>query len=508
MKRLLIIFFISEFLLSWCFVQKTFSQGEAGEDKICLKGSNGPVIGLYDDPLSCYTWEPKKGLNDPHSPFPTASPDSTTTYKLKIVGPDFTFTLEDEMTVYVVDKFKLEVENNLTECMENRLLTFTSTLEGDLPAIFTDQVEFVFHYEGQDGLDHTKSELSYDAKEDFTVSSEISPASNSQHKYSKPFIAEAKYHGNTIASDTLKIDVFELWIDYVRFDATKPWKAVVGQAFELSAISSSDCKNWDWDLDKTGTFSWKPYGGTKKTTTLTIPYSDLANAKNSYFGETFGTVTVKCEDGEGNLYTFKSTDMIPSQKVKVFFNPDKTIDGYTPTNSNPPSWFVFWKEGNVVDGIDLFEYDHTLDYGAYHHPSNTFYLGPLAGGQNSGPSILKDMSGNNFTHTGKGKHLQCLTETITHELYHKYVWDTWGPTLSQHNDSDVLPDDEEKVPGRAEFPRSNPFADNTFGLTGDYANTGYADTEVRCRIIELITGELKATHPDKDWSMDPENPQW
>jgi hypothetical protein len=505
MKRALIIHYILVFLLFACFEKNAFSQADAGEDQLYVHGQAGPELGATDDPDWCFSWEPTTGLSDAHSPHPIATPTATTTYKLTVVGADFSFTSTDEMTVYVIDKFSMAVENNLTECMENRELTFTTKIEGTIPSVFTDQIEFVFHYDASDGYSHTMSEWSFNGTEDFTVFSAIDVDRNASHKYKKPYYAELKYHGASYTSDTVNIDVFELWIDYARYSEDKPWKAVVGVPFKCSGIGSSDCKNWDWNLDRTGTFAWHPTGGRKKTDFLEIPYTDLPLAKNSYFGDAFGTLIVKCEDAEGNLYSLKSTDMVPVQKVEVFFDPTLNVEGKSPTTEKPPCWFVFWKEGVVVEDMDICGYHDTLDYGAYFPSLGELRLGPLAAGINSGPEFLLDMFGNSFSMTGEGHHLKCVAETMSHELYHKYIHDAWGGVAPQ-SDSDGLPDAEEVSPHKPFFVVSSPFDDNTFNY-GAYANTNYADSEVRCRIVEINPG-IKKIYPEKDWSMDPENPKW
>lgn len=492
-------------LLFWFSAGYTFSQANAGSDTYFVVGEVGPVIGGAGGSGWCYSWEPADGLSDSHSPNPIATPSITTTYKLKVVGPDFSFTAEDEVTVFVIKELKLEVKNNITECMEKRQLTYTATLDGDLNTAEMDQVEYKFHYQKSNGSQFTHNEWSFNKTLANTITADSVQTGDIDHKYTTTVYAEAKIKDVVVLSDSIKIDVHELWIATIEYNSLKSWKAVVGEPFKYSAFASSDCVNWKWEMSNGTSSYWQPSGGDKQNGTMTIPYSDLPAAKNSYFGDTYGIITVSCEDAEGNKHTFKSTDMTNPLKVQVFFDPDKNTHGTEPYTLSPPCWFIFWKEGEVVEGMESVTYNHTLDYGAYDPASKVLSLGPLACTTNSGPEILKDMDGNFFTMTGTGKHLKCVAQTISHELYHKFVNDSLA-ILSPHSDTDKLPDFDELVPHLPYFKMSRIDDHNTFGYA-PYSASGYADAEVRGRIIEISPG-VKLTVPGFDWSKDPENPQW
>ncbi len=520
MKRSLICLFILEIFIYWGSIENAFSQADAGDDKFFIKGDPAGTIigGANDNPLWCYSWEPKTGLSDPRSPCPTATPDSTTTYKLKVVGTDFSFTSEDEMTVYVLEKLKLRVENNITECMEKREVTFTAIILGNLPAKLTDEIEYIFHYKKANGIDFTENELSSKTIQDNTVETDTVLPGDSDHKFKTSVYAEAKYKNGTLISDTVNIDVYELWIKYFRYfyDLTKEWKVVVGFYIDYSATASSDCKNWSWKMEDGVPDKWHLEGGNEQTGHyMWIPFTDLAEAKNSDFGDAYGTITVSCEDEEGNKYTFNSTELNQPRKVQVFFDPDRNLEGLSPSTEKPPCWFVFWKDGKVVEDMDMdiCVYRNDVAFGAWNAKQKLLKLGPLActngDPEGDGPDMLTDMEGHVFYITGTGKHLECVAETITHELYHKVVSDSMYYVIPQ-SDSDSLPDLEEMHPNRWYFKKSNPDNPDTYHFVEnfgwpDYAE--YADQEVRCRIIEL-TPYVKKTFPDLDWSKDIENPKW
>jgi len=481
-----------------------FSQANAGEDKtIC--GQNGVVIGGgTENPDWCYYWSPHTGLDNPNILHPTANPATTTTYTLTVVGPDFSFQDSDQMTVFVENvSVALTVENNINECMEGRQITFTAEVSASFPVSSSEPIKFTFHFEDANGNAWTHVEWSIDRVEYYTAVADDVPAGDADHKFTTPIFVEAENDECVAVSPTLNIDVYELWIDYVRYNAAKPWKAVVGENIEYQAIASSDCHNWDWDMEDGWPDAWNPTGGDQKTGNMVIPYSDLARASNSWFGEAYGTVNVFCEDGEGNNHRIYSTELNPSKKVAVFFDPDKNVDGGAATTAKPPCWFVFWKDGVVVQGMGSCGYDQTLDFGAW-SSAGGLELGPLAPTSNSGPENLVNMVGVPFVMTGTGKHLNCVAETMVHELYHKYVYETWNG--QPDTDGDELPNAEEPAPHRAYFQISDPNDHNTFNYAL-YATSGYADQEVRCR-IEEIGPNVNATYPNKDWSKDAENPKW
>lgn len=76
--------------------------GYAGPNKTIMKDSS-IVIGSGGCANCCYQWTPATNLSDPKISSPTANPPSTTTYTLKVIGANFSFTDISQMTVTVVD---------------------------------------------------------------------------------------------------------------------------------------------------------------------------------------------------------------------------------------------------------------------------------------------------------------------------------------------------------------------------------------------------------------------
>ncbi len=78
-----------------------------------------------------YEWVPSKGLDDPRSPNPTATVDTTTTYYLTVFDPDFpdSCSLKDSITVFVPPTLKIKAESDTTLCEKAKItLRVTSNL--------------------------------------------------------------------------------------------------------------------------------------------------------------------------------------------------------------------------------------------------------------------------------------------------------------------------------------------------------------------------------------------
>ena len=207
--------------------------------------------------------------------------------------------------------------------------------------------------------------------------------------------------------------------------------------------------------------------------------------KNSDFGNK--TIYLKYKG------TAKNTKVI-----KVFFDKDDKTN-----KSGVPNWFYYWKEGNVCGIPATAIYDSTADFG-FTSPGvdSILRLGPLAATTNNGPetfTALKTTYGS-MTVTGTGSGINCVAETVAHELYH----------LTLYNSSLGLTDtDRDEVSNASEAggfgATTDPLDPDTFNMRGLYPNYAtYGDNEVRCRKKELNTGV--AVRNDLDWSKD--GKQW
>lgn len=421
----------------------------------------------------------------------------------------------------------------LTECMENREVTFTAGASSNFPLSATEPITFTLHIDKPDGTEEVLTEVSFARRHAFTIPMFPVPQTNVNHFYTTNVYVTARDAGGrfTCRSDSFDIDVYKLWIDYLRHEDTdKQWKAVVGEGIEYKAIASKNCTDWRWHFpDDNSEWSkvWTSTGGDARSTEnpdngqmLRIGMSNLRSSggtlrpANSWFGDTYGTVEVSCKDGDGNEHIFRSTQMTPSKKVEVFFPKSVNVNGGAGTRQNPPLWFLLWRDGGVVDQLSNTTFNEVWDYGAW-TPAAGLELGPLAATQNGPTDVLLDLNGQPFQITGNGVHLDCLGETIGHEFHHQDIFFMQpgaggpGPTRPGHSDNDGIPDASEDNPAQPFFPVSLTGNNDSFNF--NYPPGGgfdYSDNEVRCRILELQPQALPLTHPERDWSKAIENPNW
>jgi hypothetical protein len=171
------------------------AQDYAGPDKNICPGTSAQ-IGNSGEPGVCYAWSPETGLSDPHTANPVASPASTTTYTVTVVGANFSFTASDQVTVTVVDNItgisvtpvqccweegetfsqdQFEI-NTIPGEMESQILAvmFTPAAAPGIPFAATQNVNVtvtVFTECGGNINEHTASVTVAVINEDFEVSS-------------------------------------------------------------------------------------------------------------------------------------------------------------------------------------------------------------------------------------------------------------------------------------------------------------------------------------------------
>ena len=174
------------------------------------------------------------------------------------------------------------------------------------------------------------------------------------------------------------INVYKLLITkFQDYKSKKPWKVVVGQDIEAVASASPDVSGFNWempDLFNATEKSWRLQ--VSNTYYVKIPFSDLSingagtvnRVKNADFGDKYGCVVVSCKDNSGNGVTHITASrnttasydflMNPAKGAKVFFPMNVTLTGLPtypkgiPNRSvAKPIWYIFWKEGNVVEAL-------------------------------------------------------------------------------------------------------------------------------------------------------------
>ncbi|MDD2744464.1 MAG: hypothetical protein PHV02_19560 [Rhodocyclaceae bacterium] len=401
-------------------------------------------------------------------------------------------------TKVYVPAVTLKVEEDITECMEGRDVTYTGTATGTGSGL----KYFTFTYSNPDGTTTTDTDWSLDDVEDNTRTMPDVPDGDTDHKYSATATVKLEYKGATANSSTISVSVYELWVEYFRDAATgKDWQVVVGENIAYKAIASSDCTNWQWDMQDGVPDAWNPTGGqAKQGSDMKIPYSDQERAGPGWFGDAYGTVDVYCEDGDGNSHHFYSTSMNPSRKAKVFFDPNLNAKGEAPSQAMPPCWYLFWKNGAVPD-LDSFEYKHMNAYGesqvvqGFFWDTHVLRVGIPAGGTHYPGGMLI-----NGTEFGGATGIDCCAEVVKHEMKHNVyavminsgAADNDPPTAVDNFRGDWLSDSEEPT-----F-RCSILNKDTFNLAGikSPVYSGYGDNEYAVMVHARGTKGVVA----KDWS--------
>jgi gliding motility-associated-like protein len=133
-----------------------YSFGVIPDDSIC----GGESITLYASGGINYDWKPKKSLQNPNSPNPIATPDSTTIYSVKIedqngcMGED---SLEIKVIPTVIANFEYE---KMYDCFDTPILKFTNNSENASQFLWdfgdgniSEDSEPVYQYEESDTVD-------------------------------------------------------------------------------------------------------------------------------------------------------------------------------------------------------------------------------------------------------------------------------------------------------------------------------------------------------------------
>ena len=354
------------------------------------------------------------------------------------------------------------------------------------------------------------------------------------------------YEGQVLcsASNLIEVNVIDFGIEYFRDAGTgKDWKVVVGRDIEYKAYGSRHAYDWKWEFtSETGQneLYWNSQKGNKQAsnepgaTIMKIPYSDLTTftgglrASNIWFGNNTSQIKLSAKNGEGEVY-FTEGNTFSGEDIQVFFEPDLSVSGNAPSSdSDPPMWFVFWKEGNVIDGMQEVEYDHNSLPCAYLKSNSgappKIYLAPIAPSDICRDAYLIVVGGQEI-YVGEALkvHADLVAAIIAHENHHLEIEVNWNDNqLPNHihdtDETDNIPNGYELNPGvynalhgsgpiRSYFPPSNPTTTNSFQWPnpGGYGE-GREDHEVRCFIEEVENPST--VHYWKEWSFSEFNQNW
>ncbi|MGB0929466.1 MAG: hypothetical protein ACPGVB_01730 [Chitinophagales bacterium] len=489
---------------------------DAGEDrKICKNGfavlGGSPTVTDGQAPYT-FSWRADTGGNFSNESNPSVFPNQTTIYTVVVVDANG-ISCVASVTLTTVE-VRLTVEADLTSCMEDRELTFFAIAEGldiaDGPITYefwhqeqpnsNNAVEYTFFT--QKKVDESGGEVLFTIKANpdaFACKTELDPVFWN-HAYTAGDYVIATQGDFICISDVLNFDVHELSIALFADNASgKHEKVVVGKNIDYSAFASDDCKHWTWRMpDGPNGFvidtcaehptlvanaAWRPTGGNARSNTglssldsgtpMVIPFSDLTvsgtsnlRVHNNWFGGTYGLVEAYCLDAEDHFYH-------DFHRVEVFFDPDLDVLGQATknnpygnevTNLNEPCWFIFWKEGNVIEGIEDFEYNENATYiGAYGwndaDSTGNLYLTPRSDDQMIyNHTLMWDIT--SITLTSNLRHINLVAATIAHEIHHQDIQVTWNwnpNTTYVHSDFDKLPNAEETLPNILGFPSQTYF---------------------------------------------------
>ncbi|MDR2171456.1 MAG: hypothetical protein LBP59_15045 [Planctomycetaceae bacterium] len=395
----------------------------------------------------------------------------------------------------------------LTECMEGREITYTANIPSWTS--FSENVKYKFCFKKANGTEDW-NQIKYinaNSVETTNVFSDYvsnSPSADANHHYfDTPVYVEATYKGVTATSNVKNIRVYRLYImQFGDHAQSKHLKVCVGSNIEYEATASSDCQSWYWEMPDGVFNAWNISSNKKSGTDIKIPYSDLARASNSWFGDAYGSVYVQCYDGENTKYTFTG-----SKWIKVFFPPDVNVDGSTPTNDKPPCWFVFWKNGGVIENIGSFNFSQEELNGKYQN--GQLYIGKTCLNKRTAIQLTRKVrsgyTSSTVTVTGNDEYIDAVAGTISHELYHQFTYTHTGTD----DDGDMVTNSRENTPEKTHFPKT--FIDDydSYDLSSNipgYSAYTRGDQEFRCR-LENIHGK-QSIDKSKDWAADNRNPLW
>lgn len=418
----------------------------------------------------------------------------------------------------------LKVENDLTDCMEKRRLTFTANTSVTWHEGGPYRIHYKLNMKGPTG-----GYNQFD--EDWTMEQQcvfdeyqvpLVPRTGAKDYTLQAYataVDEGGYYSEMV-SNTMSIDARRLWIEEFKdAQSGKDWKVCVGRPITYKAYTSTDvgAHSFYWAMKDHDSEVWEVTTvNTKSGSDMSIPYWNLGAVSptkhNSDFGDVHGTVYVQCEDSEENTFKLYSSEMEGnSKKAQVFFDPEKSTGGETPSDSSPPCWYIFWKDGGVVSNLaDTAGYKHQTGNWGVTYGTDVYVCTRARDIDFPLTTLVSIVDGTTFTIHGTGReYLDMVFMTVEHEKYHAYVNGTWGSySPGPGEDNDGLPAAEENNPTAYKgitFPKSSPTNPDSFGF-GPY-NGDYQDNEVRCRIVEGRV-PISTVDPSKDWSVHVKNPKW
>jgi hypothetical protein len=407
----------------------------------------------------------------------------------------------------------LTVEENVDgECMEGRNLSFSAVF--DPSSVVGDPAyNLKFNYLGADGVTQIIEDWSWDNIAEKSVSMPNVLDGDEDHYYTTVAKAALFADGQlNSTSNQININVYELWIKDVTGPESKPWKVVVGEDFACEAIASKHCTNWDWDMEDGFFDVWNPetiINGQNASLIINESIDDMPHKDNwDWFGDSYGTLNVFCEDAEGNNHRIYSTEQQTDLKIKVFYKPERLMN---PSNQIP-NCFYYW-QGAYFGDVDNLTYSSSEDYGTTARTTGFITYGDLTNPLFTTPYSHEQEMNNELSQPytlprdGLSK-IGLFHCVISHELQHRQDFLVYDHIP----DSDVLP--TPSVDGRGDhLPDTLDDYDLYFNgayhldpnnlICNEYEKLGVTwkgDWEYRARQFERIDGINYNVDYSKDWS--------
>jgi uncharacterized protein YuzE len=188
--------------------------------------------------------------------------------------------------------------------------------------------------------------------------------------------------------------------------------------------------------------------------------------------------------------------------VNLFYPPVGTQNGH-----GVPNWYYYWKQGNVVMGLQAFEYINISDCGQYDPVSDILYVGNGAHCISSTFTVTNQFTGEEYVIGANGSGIDCCAITCAHEKEHLRLAirrrenARREPEFSLDSDRDGISNWDEENTYQAYHLNSHfPDTYKMVGQDGRYGGTG--DEEFIAFMAEKNTQPVDSS---ADWSCDGKN---
>lgn len=214
---------------------------------------------------------------------------------------------------------------------------------------------------------------------------------------------------------------------------------------------------------------------------------------------THGNKNVQCTITYEKTATAETGEDTMAKGYKLFFEKsgDEDSDG-------EPNWFEHWATDGAVPRLGEAYYDPAMVYyGCFGCTGTRVELGPSAAGQHYGSAIVLNTYFGTESFGGPSiTGIDCASEVVAHEFYHKWVWQNWqsGGMWVGKTDSDQSGSYDDDLPDDYENTVSHTWNNDTDTYDLEHKKSSiykyYGDQEY----MAMRTGNLTKGNPAKDWA--------